>query len=298
MNNPFQQIDKSQFPSIKRGEKIQNTPSACCLPKTGDGELDDQALFLRAMSNVAKHQDKKTHVSKTQDFTLNQQIRIPQKVSTKEVKNKKQTSVLHIQECENGFAPAALRDEFLDAMREVVPLGGNGRAVNPVPDRKNAPQIAQDLMESFMEGKLEFALSNTKEYCEGYVVGLDEMTMNKLRSGALSPEAHLDLHGLNTVQAFEAMRNFMRGSWYKSLRTVLIIPGRGQNSPNGIGILRNKVQDWLTQDPFKRVVLAFCTAQQLDGGLGSIYVLLRKYKKKGRVYWERTPNDADLNELI
>ena len=41
-------------------------------------------------------------------------------------------------------------------------------------------------------------------------------------------------------------------------------------------------------------MLAFCTAQPHDGGPGSVYVLLRKYRKKGRVFWERMPADADL----
>ena len=27
---------------------------------------------------------------------------------------------------------------------------------------------------------------------------------------------------------------------------------------------------------------------------GSVYVLLRKYRKKGRIYWERMPADSDL----
>lgn len=297
MINPFQQIDKSKFPSSKHNHEKRKDLSVDPLPQTTDEDIDDQVLFLRAMSNVSKQHCRKHQISQTSSFTLNEQVifqrkdgNVPQKSLQKEGPPQ--------QEARNDAESDASQNDFLDAMQEVIPLAGNGRSVSPTPDRKKAPQIAQDLMASFMEGKLEFALSNTKEYCEGYVVGLDEMTMNKLRAGALSPEAHLDLHGLNTVQAFEAMRNFMRGSWYKSLRTVLIIPGRGQNSPNGIGILRSKVQDWLTQEPFKRVVLAFCTAQQLDGGLGSMYVLLRKYKKKGRVYWERTPNDADLNELV
>ena len=75
---------------------------------------------------------------------------------------------------------------------------------------------------------------------------------------------------------------------------MLVVPGRGRNSPDGQGVLRGKLQTWLTQEPFKRVVLAFCTAQPHDGGPGSVYVLLRKYRKKGRVYWERLPADADL----
>ena len=183
---------------------------------------------------------------------------------------------------------------FLQAMGEVAPLQGRGRDVAPVPDATTPPPNGEISLQDFMDGKLEFALSFSDEYLEGHVVGLDQMTINKLRAGSFSPEAHLDLHGLNALQAFEALRGFLRGGWYKGLRTVLVVPGRGRNSPDGIGILREKLQNWLTQDPFKRVVLAFCTAQPHDGGPGSVYVLLRKYKKKGRVYWERTPADDDL----
>ena len=184
---------------------------------------------------------------------------------------------------------------FLDAMKEVAPLQGRGRDVPPAVEPSAAmPEAGELSLQDFMDGKLEFALSFTDEYLEGHVVGLDPMIMNKLREGSLSPEAHLDLHGLNVQQAFETLRGFVRGSWYRGLRVILLVPGRGRNSPDGIGILRSKVQSWLTQEPFKRVVLAFCTAQPHDGGPGSVYVLLRKYKKKGRIYWERLPADADL----
>ena len=183
---------------------------------------------------------------------------------------------------------------FLAAMGTVSPLTGGGRDVVPAPAPATPPPHGELSLQDFMDGKLEFALTFSDEYLEGHVVGLDQMILNKLRAGGLSPEAHLDLHGLNAMQAFEALRGFFKGSWYKGLRTVLVVPGRGRNSPDGMGVLREKLQSWLTQDPFKRVVLAFCTAQPHDGGPGSVYVLLRKYRKKGRIYWERMPADADL----
>ena len=183
---------------------------------------------------------------------------------------------------------------FLAAMGTVSPLTGGGRDVVPAPAPVTPPPHGELSLQDFMDGKLEFALTFSDEYLEGHVVGLDQMILNKLRAGGLSPEAHLDLHGLNALQAFEALRGFFKGSWYKGLRTVLVVPGRGRNSPDGMGVLREKLQSWLTQDPFKRVVLAFCTAQPHDGGPGSVYVLLRKYRKKGRIYWERMPADSDL----
>lgn len=183
---------------------------------------------------------------------------------------------------------------FLRAMQDTRPLGGRGRDVRPAVDTPEPRPVADASFEALMAGPLEFALTCSDEYLEGHVVGLDPLIMGRLRAGNLSPEAHLDLHGPNALQAFEALRGFMRGAWYKGLRVVLVVPGRGRNSPQGMGVLRERLQVWLTQEPFKRVVLAFCTAQPHDGGPGSVYVLLRKFRKKGRICWERMPADADL----
>ena len=191
---------------------------------------------------------------------------------------------------EEGADPA-----FAKAMQGVKPLAATGREVNPaVVPQTAAPEPGNNPLQDLLDGKLEFALSFTEEYCEGYVVGLDQLTVGKLRQGAFSPEASIDLHGLNVQQAFESLRGFFKSSWYRGMRCVIVVPGRGRNSPDGIGILREKLKLWFTQEPFKRVVLAFCTARPHDGGPGSLYVLLRKYKKKGRVYWDRMPADEDL----
>jgi DNA-nicking Smr family endonuclease len=211
----------------------------------------------------------------------------------------KKGGAFHTEDAEKTRDTAQVDDAdlFLNAVGRVcaLPMRGREVAAKPLFVAAAPPEIpAATELQRFVEGGLEFALSLTDEYLEGHVVGLDMAAVNKLRAGALSPEAHIDLHGFNAAQAFEALRGFMRGCWYKGMRTVLVVPGRGRNSPNGMGVLREKLPHWLTQDPFKRVVLAFCTAQAHDGGLGGIYVLLRKYRKKGRVCWEKMPADADL----
>ena len=185
-------------------------------------------------------------------------------------------------------------DEFAKAMAGVTPLTKAGRDVVPPVEPKPFAGTSGNALQDFMDGKLEFAISFTDEYMEGFVVGLDPVMMQKLRQGSFSPEAHVDLHGLNTQQAFETLRGFFKGSWYRGLRCVIVVCGRGKNSPDGIGILREKLQLWFTQEPFKRVILALCTAKSHDGGAGAVYVLMRKYKKKGHIAWERMPADEDL----
>ena len=121
------------------------------------------------------------------------------------------------------------------------------------------------------------------------------MTVGKLQSRQYSPEAHIDLHGLNAEQAYHNLIAFFRNSYQRGLRTVLVVTGKGKNSINGMPILRNKVQEWFTKDPFRRVIIAFCTAKQEDGGTGALYVLIRKQKKNyGKVYWDLTPTDSDF----
>lgn len=185
---------------------------------------------------------------------------------------------------------------FFSAVKDVQPLSGKGREV---PLEIPAPALSfieeYNPLQDFMDGKLEFALAFTDEYMEGHVIGLDLMTVGKLQAGQFSPEAHIDLHGMNAQQAFQALIGFFRGAYLKGLRTLLVVPGRGLNSPQGVSILRDKLQDWLTQEPFRRVVLAFCTAKPADGGAGALYVLMRKYRKdRGKVYWDRRPADPDL----
>lgn len=187
-------------------------------------------------------------------------------------------------------------DAFRQAMADVTPLPGKGRAVVPEPEPLSGPAFEpSNPLQELVDGKVEFSLSGTDEFMEGHVVGLDLLTVGKLQARQYSPEAHIDLHGLNSEQAFQHLVHFFRGAYYKGVRTALVVTGRGLNSPNGIPVLRFKVQEWLTQDPFRRVILAFCTARREDGGSGALYVLLRKYRKNsGKVHWDAMPADPDL----
>ena len=194
-----------------------------------------------------------------------------------------------------GQATFEEEDNFTLAMQQVAPLSGKGREVVLKPPKSTVPLAPDNPLQDFVDGKIEFSLAFTEEYMEGHVLGVDPEITGKLRAGAYSYEAHLDLHGLNSAQAFDGLVAFIKQSYMTGKRTVLVIPGRGKNSPDGSGILRSKLEEWLPQEPFKRVVLAFCTALPKHGGPGAVYVMLRKLKKsRGKIHWDRTPNDPDL----
>lgn len=306
--NPFRKLDAARFPA-KRGPSRQGAgrgerPGAKAATARGRapdaGADEDAALFMAAMQRV------KPAGKARGGFRLADTCPLPGVPGPKQRKRERK---LRAREQEEALAASTAQvtpaevmqprgDEeaaaFLRAMGDARPLAGRGREVAPVTETATPPPGSELSFRELMEGTLEFAISHSDEYLEGHVVGLDPLIMGRLRAGSLSPEAHLDLHGLNSAQAFEALRDFLRGAWYKSLRVVLVVPGRGLNSPLGQPVLREKLQTWLTQEPFKRVVLAFCTARPHDGGAGSVYVLLRKFRKKGRIFWERIPMDPDL----
>ncbi len=202
-------------------------------------------------------------------------------------------------------APQTRRQEeellFAKAMQGVAPVITKGREVPRPAGKKGEGVPAVDpakALRDLLEGRVEFALHHTDEFVEGYVVGLDPLVLARLRSGQFSPEAHLDLHGQNANQALNSLSWFIKNAYQRGLRTVLVVTGRGKNSPDGVGVLRPLLQRWLSREPFKRVVLAFCTAKPADGGPGAVYVLLRKYKKsRGKIIWEHCPSDDDFPDI-
>ncbi len=189
---------------------------------------------------------------------------------------------------------------FFRAMQGVEQISGAGRQIQPPPPPAQEPEDdgsdpEAKLMRQAMQGNVDFELELTDEYMHGFVRGLDSKIFQQLKAGRLSAEGHLDLHGQNADQALDSLLFFMRESYLAGRRMVLVITGRGKNSPKGLSILRQEVQTWLTREPLRRITLAFCTAQPRDGGAGALYILLRKMKKsQGKVAWDKQMNWEDL----
>lgn len=297
-DNPFRQLDAARFPA-KRGARGKGAPPARARQEPDQSEGEDAALFMAAMQRVVPSEVPSRGAFHLKDACPLNALASPKK--RRRARAAKGAPPEQAAAPEPAFA-AGVEDDagasesavFLQAMGDARPLRGKGREIAPPAEAGTPPAGSELSFQELMESTLEFAVSHSDEYLEGHVVGLDPLLMGRLRGGSLSPEAHLDLHGLTAAQAFETLRDFMRGAWYKSLKVVLVVTGRGRNSPQGQAVLREKLQLWLTQEPFKRVVLAFCTARPHDGGPGSVYVLLRKFRKKGRIFWERLPLDPDL----
>lgn len=102
--------------------------------------------------------------------------------------------------------------------------------------------------------------------------GVQKSVIRKLHRGQFRVEAELDLHGLNRAAARFALQEFLQRVLRRNARCVRIIHGKGKRSSNRGPVIKPLVAGWLRR---RSEVLAFCTARQVDGGSGALYVLLR-----------------------
>jgi DNA-nicking Smr family endonuclease len=102
--------------------------------------------------------------------------------------------------------------------------------------------------------------------------GISADTLRRLRRGHWALQGQLDLHGLRTEEAREALYGFIRHSWRADRRCLRIVHGKGLGSQGRTPVLKRKVRSWLMQ---LNEVLAFCQAPAHEGGSGAVIVLLR-----------------------
>jgi DNA-nicking Smr family endonuclease len=93
----------------------------------------------------------------------------------------------------------------------------------------------------------------------------------RLRKGDWSIQAQVDLHGLRSDEAREALGGFIRNAHKQGLRCVRVVHGKGLGSPGKQPVLKTKTQRWLIQ---KNEVIAFVQAKPAEGGAGALVVLL------------------------
>jgi DNA-nicking Smr family endonuclease len=174
-------------------------------------------------------------------------------------------------------------DEFIDQMAGVVPLAGDRDRRVPASTAPAARRAHHDSeAEAYAEladlvlGQGPFDIADSDEFVEGIAPGLDRRLLRRLRNGDYAVQAHLDLHGLDSEAAKQAVAVFLTHSRSIGHRCVLLVHGRGHGSRDQIPVLKQRVLGWLSRGRLSRLVLAFSTARPYDGGAGALYLLLRR----------------------
>lgn len=188
--------------------------------------------------------------------------------------------------------PPVTDDDLLaEAFADVKPLAGK-----VVPKRKPQHIEVEDLtvvprtpsrVQKELEAKAEFYRSlqaskaptptqemqvhdHSAQRLAGARPGVD---LRKLQRGQLVPEASIDLHGRSVQQAWVDMGQFLQRAQAKGLRCVLVIHGKGNTTPTGMGGIKQNIGNWLGLTPF---VLGYHSARPEHGGDGALYVLLKR----------------------
>jgi DNA-nicking Smr family endonuclease len=97
--------------------------------------------------------------------------------------------------------------------------------------------------------------------------------MKQLRRGTIRIGQELDLHGFLRDEALKRLGHFIDSASVQGLPAVLVITGKGHNSPDG-PVLQGAVAAWLRQARSR--VAEFHPAPRDKGGSGAFVVFLKK----------------------
>ena len=168
-------------------------------------------------------------------------------------------------------------DLFRQSVQDAVPLNNNDRYYTThrptkkatpgalaIDRRANPPSMSDtEVLETVTANQpLQFAQP-----------GVQNKTQKKLRLGQIPIDATIDLHGLTVEQSNLKLANFIQICLSNAWRCVIVIHGRGIRSPANYPVLKNHVYHWLRHNPN---VIALSSAVNKDGGLGALYVLLKR----------------------
>lgn len=177
-----------------------------------------------------------------------------------------------------ALRPPSDRALFLQAIGAVLPLRHDRNRLLPLPG-KVQPVPQQRLLDD--QAVLREAISDefdvstlleTDDQLSYRRPGIGRDVTHRLRAGHWSIQRQLDLHGLRTDEAREALGQFIRHSHRDGARCVRVVHGKGLGSPGRVPVLKGRVHGWLVQ---KQEVLAFVQARPADGGAGALVVLLQ-----------------------
>ena len=170
-----------------------------------------------------------------------------------------------------------MNDEFRKAVADAIPLAKPRRAPSRKPAPPPVPVQRQIDERAALEESLAAPLSIEDALGSGEELtylreGLSRQVLRRLRRGHWVVQDHLDLHGMNRVEASMQVPAFLAACVRRGLRCVRIVHGRGLGSKNREPVLKNLLGKWL---PKRDDVLAYCQAPAAHGGSGALLVLLK-----------------------
>ena len=177
------------------------------------------------------------------------------------------------------FTEEELFSHAMDAVRENEAFRSLACAHRPRKIAVRAGKADPDgeavaILNEIVGGQRPMHLPDTQEYVEWMNPKYGDELVSKLHEGHMSVQAFIDLHGCTIPEAEQELESFFQESFNKGLSCVKIIHGRGLRSTRGARLKEAVIKR--LSGHFRKDLIAYVTARQCDGGLGALYVLLRK----------------------
>jgi len=166
---------------------------------------------------------------------------------------------------------------FRQSVGKVHKLADTGRVLTNAPKPAPVAALREQDEQSVLRESLsdDFDVETLLETDDTLAFRRPELgpdVLRKLRRGVWALQGQLDLHGLRTEEAREALGRFLRDAQVRGWRCVRVVHGKGLGSPGRVPVIKDKVKRWLVQSDR---VLAFVQARGDDGGAGAVIVLLQ-----------------------
>lgn len=167
-------------------------------------------------------------------------------------------------------------DAFADVKRLNTPVApAKGKAPVPKQPKKQDDEEARVFLQAVESLRMDVRFR--EEPAEELPTPLPVNRLRQLRRGAIRVDLELDLHGLTKEEALENLARFVRGAYGRGQKGVLVITGKGNNSP-GEPVLKQAVATWLREHG-KAMVSEFIAAPRDMGGSGAFVIFLKEKKE-------------------
>lgn len=103
--------------------------------------------------------------------------------------------------------------------------------------------------------------------------GIQTFVYKNLRLGKYGYELVLDMHKMRVEQARSEIASFIQYCYRRSVRSALVVHGKGSRNKTQPALLKSLCYQWLKDLP---LVQAFHTALPKHGGAGATYIMIKK----------------------
>lgn len=169
------------------------------------------------------------------------------------------------------------KDDFslwLSMVKDIKKLTTKQKAT---PELKPLPKI-DPYKKQQLGATSSISSKNLKDLEVNNKAGIDYSTNKRIERGDYNIDGTLDLHGMIQEQAFNALTRFIAEKFNARKRLLLIIVGKGKQSENKHGLLKELVPEWLNHPSIRPMIINVKIAAPKHGGSGALYILLKRIR--------------------